>query len=657
MHRIHIFILLYYFSIFCFSENGIAQEKERDIQEFSLEDLLNIQISTASKYQQSVNDAPASVTIITSEDIERYGYRTLEEVFMSVRGFYVSNDRNYGYVGSRGFSRPTDYNNRILLMIDGHVMNERMYGAAYIDATLGIDLKGVERIEIVRGPGSSLYGTSAMFAVVNIMTKQSATTDGAKFSVESGSYDRFESSILLGNEINNGVEFYFSQIWGNIKGQDLYYEEYDDPATNKGVAKGLDWERYYGLQSTFKYHNFKIMGLYSTRDKGIPTGSWEMLFNHPDARTKDDHAYVELMYHRDISAGKNIKFRFYFDRYYYEGTYPYEDEPTWYDRNDNRWIGGELQFRWDVKSNNRLIFGVEDQIHFRSDYKYWTEYATSFDDNFPHNIFSFYLQDEYQIWKKLSFTLGMRRDYYSTVGSATTPRASIVFNPFKSTTLKLLYGEAFRAPSIYEANYDEPDYWEINPKLRPEKIATAEVVWEQRISEGLYGTMSYFNYKMRDLIDTIELPNGSFQYKNISKVKTYGLEAELNVRLKFGFKGYVSYAYQKAENTLLNIKLTNSPSCIVKAGLSQNVFNRFYAAMELFYESERMTVYDTKTDPYFLTNLNFSTKPMFNHLKLSVKIRDLFNVEYKTPGGFEHLQPAIKQNGWNFIVKMECSFD
>ncbi|MCK4591194.1 MAG: TonB-dependent receptor plug domain-containing protein, partial [Candidatus Latescibacteria bacterium] len=168
MRRITLSLLVFYSGI-CFMGVLYAQETQQDILDIQLEDLLNVKISTAAKYEQTISEAPASVTIITSEDIKRYGYRTLDEVLMSVRGFYTRNDRNYAYMGIRGFSRPGDYDNRILVLINGHTLNENVYGAPFFGTDLGMNLDTIERIEIVRGPGSAVYGTGAMFAVVNVI--------------------------------------------------------------------------------------------------------------------------------------------------------------------------------------------------------------------------------------------------------------------------------------------------------------------------------------------------------------------------------------------------------------------------------------------------------------------------------------------------------
>lgn len=650
------FLLLY--TTACFIPcGGIAQEDVQDIEDISLDSLLNMQISTAAKYEQRVSEAPASVTIITSEDIERYGYRTLDEVLMSLRGFYVSNDRNYSYVGVRGFGRPTDYNNRILLLVNGHSINEDFYGSASIGTDLDMDLSIVERIEIVRGPGSALYGTGAMFAVINIITKSGNMIDGFRLSAETGSYGELYGSTAFGKELDNGIGILLSGLWGDVKGQDIYYEEYDDPSTNNGIAENLDWDKYYGLLTTVTYGDFTLQGIVTSREKGIPTGAWEMAFNDGSARSLDERRFIELKYDNDVSAGKNIMLRGYFDNYVYKGRYPYEDEPTWFDANHCNWLGSEFQFRWDLQSDNRLVIGAEYQNHLRADYQNWDEDTTYFDDNFPFNVLSIYLQDEYQVMEKLSLTFGIRRDEYSTVESSTTPRCAIIYNPVKSGTLKFLYGEAFRAPNVYEVYYEDPDLAKGNPGLKPEKIRTAEVIWEQRLTDRLFGLASLYSYEMKDLIDqTIDPSDSLSQFQNISKVQAKGLELELNARLKMGFRGYINYIFQNAEDVDLNEKLTNSPDHIVKSGLVYPIFKHLYAALELQYETERITVQETKIDPYLLTNVYLSTKPLFGHLRFSFLIRNLLDVDYSLPGGFEHIQPAIAQNGRNYAVRLEYKF-
>lgn len=630
-----------------------AQENEQNALDLPLDRLLNLQISTAAKYEQTISEAPASVAIVTSEDIERYSYRTLEEVLLSVRGFYVTNDRNYSYLGVRGFSRPTDYNDRILLLLNGHTLNENVYGSALIGTELGIELGAIERLEIVRGPGSVLYGTGAIFAVVNIITKSGAIIDGLKLSAEAGSYGRLHGSAAFGKELDNGMDIFVSAAWAEIKGQDLFFREYDDPSTNYGIAQNLDWDKYYGLLTTITYRGLTLQGIASSREKGIPTGAFGIAFNDDAARSLDQRSLVDLKYDSGISADKNIMVRAYLDHYAYSGTYPYDTNS--FDASDGNWMGNELQFRWDLRPNNRITIGAEYKRNSRVDYRYWNADTTYFNQNFPFNVFSLYVQDEYEAMEDLSFTLGIRRDQYSTVGSSTTPRAAIVYRPGRSGALKLLYSEAFRAPNLYEVNYEDPIAgYKSNPALKPEKIRTAEIVWEQRLSEEFLGVASFYHYEMENLIDQTTDPSDSLvQFRNISEVKAAGLELELTARLKAGLRGYMNHSIQIAKDAGWKNWLTNSPRHMTKVGVECPLLAKVYGAAEMLYESERGTVYGTKTASYFLANVSLSTKPLFHHMKFAFLVRNVFDATYQTPGGYEHKQVGITQNRRNFALKVE----
>ena len=128
----------------------------QSLSDLSLEDLMQIdagQVFGASERLQPAIEAPASVSFITAQEIHRYGYRTLADILRSVRGIYVTNDRNFSFVGARGFGKPGDYNSRILLLINGHRVNDNVFGQAEIGAEFGLDPATFERVEIIRGPG------------------------------------------------------------------------------------------------------------------------------------------------------------------------------------------------------------------------------------------------------------------------------------------------------------------------------------------------------------------------------------------------------------------------------------------------------------------------------------------------------------------------
>ena len=164
-----------------------AAEGPRDLTALPFEQLLTIEVFSASKFVQPSSQAPALVTVITGADIRSFGWRSLGEVARSVRGLYVSYDRNYSYLGARGFLRPGDYNTRFLLLVDGNRINDAVYDQAPVGGEFPVELDLIERIEFVPGPGSSIYGSNAFFGVINVITKKSAELRGVRIAAEAGS--------------------------------------------------------------------------------------------------------------------------------------------------------------------------------------------------------------------------------------------------------------------------------------------------------------------------------------------------------------------------------------------------------------------------------------------------------------------------------------
>ena len=204
-----------------------------------LQDLLSIEVvSTASKFPQSIREAPASITVVTAEEIRRFGYRTLAEALKSVRGFYTTYDRNYTYVGMRGFARPGDYNTRILLLVDGHKLNDGIYDMAPVGTDFPIDIALIDRIEVIRGPGSSLYGTNAVFGVINVVTKTGSARKGARAEVLGGSLGTGGIAASYGQSLGTGLEVLFSGSGYRSTGQSrIHYPEFD---TDQGPGIAVD---------------------------------------------------------------------------------------------------------------------------------------------------------------------------------------------------------------------------------------------------------------------------------------------------------------------------------------------------------------------------------------------------------------------------------
>ena len=245
-----------------------------DLSELSLEELVDLEIDSvfgASRYAQKVTEAPSSVTIVTADEIERYAYRTLADILRSVRGFYVTNDRNYSYLGVRGFSRPGDYNVRVLLLVDGHRLNDNIFGGAYIGTEFPLDVDLIERVEIIRGPSSSLYGTSAFFGVVNVITKRGETLKGVDATAAIGSLDSRKGRVSYGRRFGSGVEMLLSATSYDSEGQRrLFFKEFDDPSTNNGVAKRADSDRLKQIFGKVTFGHFACRGCTARGTKTSP---------------------------------------------------------------------------------------------------------------------------------------------------------------------------------------------------------------------------------------------------------------------------------------------------------------------------------------------------------------------------------------------------
>src|SRR5258705_7843068 len=200
----------------------------------SLEELLSLDIETvygASGFKQIVTEAPASVTIVTSDEIQKYGYRTLADILRNVTGFYVTDDRNYSYLGVRGDGLPGQYNNSISLLIDGHRLNDNIYQGNIIGTGFPLDVDLIDRVEVIRGPNSSLYVASAFLGVINIITKRGREFSNVSAAADVGSYGTYQGRLSYGNKFSNGLEILLSgSLYASHGPKQLFFKEFDNPA-------------------------------------------------------------------------------------------------------------------------------------------------------------------------------------------------------------------------------------------------------------------------------------------------------------------------------------------------------------------------------------------------------------------------------------------
>jgi outer membrane receptor protein involved in Fe transport len=621
-----------------------------------LDELLSIRVSAASKLEQSATRAPGSVAVVTAEEIVRYGYRTLGDVLRSVAGFYVTYDRNYLYLGVRGFSRPTDYNNRVLLLVDGFRINEDFYGSAPMGSDLPIDLRAVDRIEIVRGPGSSAFGGAAMLAVVNIILRKADATSGHEVAIEGGSFGALGASVHGAAERANGLGIAWSVSASDVAGGDLYFPEYDDPATQNGITRDTDWERSAGLTVAASFRDLEITVLATSRDKGIPTGAYESDFGDRDAASSDAWLLFGTRWRRELTSQFAVSLRGSGGTYSYSGVYPSEGL-RYEDSTDNDWWSGEVVGEWTPSAPHRLVAGVELRRNTRADYCSYDDAGTVyFDGDFPNTIRSFYLEHEFQASKKLLISAGLRRDEHERGGSATNPRVSLVLTPNGRDTLKLIYGEAFRPPNVYETFYEDVDLAKGNPNLEPERVKTMEIEWQRRLAGGLVGSIAVYRSRIEDLLDQeLDASDGLLQFRNHETATSRGVEVALSARAGERFSAYASLAQQSTEDAD-GRRLTNSPARQAKLGLSASLGSSWMGALEGLLESGRETIPGSSTSALTLVDANFQWASERRPISVSLRVRNLLGETYYHPAGFEHVQARLRQDGRSFTLRLGYRF-
>jgi iron complex outermembrane receptor protein len=631
-----------FFSLLVCLLAAVASRAGEPQTESPLDELLATPISTAARYDQLMNDTAASVTIITSEEMARYGWHTLADVLSAVRGVYTSYDRGYTYLGVRGMGLPTDYNNRFLVLLDGHPLLEAVSGSIGIGTALGIDLSTLSRIEFVRGPSSVMYGTGAMFGVINLIPKD----EGERSSLMVGAGN---AGMQLGNAraaIRRGdVAASVAAAWQERNGGNLYFPEFDSPQTNGGVVRNRDFDDYRSLMATFRWRRLRMVALNFSRFKGVPTASWGTAFAANEEIT-DGRTLVGLHFDRDLGPGKKLAVRGHFDRFNYHGDYPGDGGYLFQDESISTRVEVETQYVWDPRPNHRVTIGAEWNRSLRSSYRWGDAWNANY-ANEPMNIFSAYAQSEWQPLKNVSVIAGASLDHYTGRDTRyVTPRAAVIARPNSRSTVKLLYGQGFRMPSVYESFYERTPE---DPKLVPEQIRTWELVWDQRLTSDILASGSLFYSHMDDVLRQEFVDGSSVGYENATGIESQGVELQLDYRRRDGIWCYASYSWQRAREN--GAPMPNSPENLIKAGISTPTAHVSQAALEILHSSARRTLDGGLTGDATIANVNL-TRALTRSIDVGVTVRNVFDTRYFLPGGPEHKQDAIEQDGRTFVLRM-----
>ena len=635
-------------------------------------------VYTASKYEQKVTKAPASVSIVTSDEIKKWGYRNFGDIIASLKGFYSTNDRNYGYIGARGFGLPSDYNTRMLLLIDGHRYNDNIFESFYTDEGFPVDVDMIERVEVVRGPSSSLYGTNAFFGVINVITKRGRDLEGVNIKTSYGEFNATKTNLSLGKRFTNGLEAFLSGSFYHSDGNDHFFSrEFLRPAanndlpTNGGFYDNNDSEEAKKLLGKLSYGDFTLEGVMVNRRKDIPTAPFDTVFNNPNTNTVDQAYFYELKYDHTFENQLNIQSRFSYNWYRYTGDYPRfdDDQGLIIDNQDlvrGQWWRGNLEATKIFWDNHKITFGGEFQHDF-------DQYQTNFDrlGNTASNTsqpiqtnsyrWALYAQDEFSITENLTFNAGLRYDYFSIFGDTVNPRLGLIYNPWKSTTFKILYGTAFRAPTQFEIHGVLAGL-QFNPYLKPENLQTAEIIIEHYFNEHLRGEFNFFHTEVDNIISQVKIGNVA-QNQNVDNVHSNGFEFQVEDSWDNGFQARFSYSWQNTEYSSDDARLPNSPEHMLKLNLIVPLWqDKVFLGFENRYMSGRKVQPKNNGEPAgnvgdnVISNLTIFTRNWVKGLELSAGAYNLFDERYFDPGSTDHKQIGILQDGVTFRLKASMDF-
>ncbi|MEW9898629.1 TonB-dependent receptor [Chitinivorax sp. PXF-14] len=566
---------------------GTATAAESDEEDLALAfgDTASISLATGSK--QTLRRAPAVASVITADEIKAMGATDLDEVLETVPGMHVTRTPVVWqpiYVMRGIASSPT---NPQILMLQNGVPMTTLYTGDKGNMWGGLPLDNIARIEIIRGPGSALYGADAYAGVINIITKTAADIDGTEFGVRDGAFRTRDVWLQHGGQLGPVAMAGYLR-WGKTDGEHETIEA--DAQTGRDKVFGTHASLAPGPVSTgrdaldagldLSLDKWRLRAGYKLRDK-LQTGAGVASSLDPDSygksqRITSDLSWADPQLANDWGAGATLSYLSWMERT--DDTnlmlsppgsrFPLGSFPDGFIGGPNRWerqlrLSGFTTYTGFAGHSIRLGAGHDDLNLYKTTTNknnlltprgpQPTGPVIEYSDIQPHitphrrkNDYA-YLQDEWQLARDWAVTAGLRHDRYSDFGGTTNPRAALVWDASLNLTAKLLYGKAFRAPAFIEA-YGINPVNSGNPGLKPESIQTRELALAWQARKNLQLSLNLFRYDMKDVIRVVANPVAGTggTYQNIGAQRGHGGELEAGWDVDSRLRVSANYAYQRS---------------------------------------------------------------------------------------------------------------
>lgn len=638
------------------------------------------EIVAASRMSERVEQAPSSVSIVSRREIQSFAYPTLAEALRGQPGVYAWDDRSYVTVGIRALGRLGSYGNRVLVLSDGLPTNDNWIGSSYVGYDALTDLSDVERIELVRGPGSVLYGTNAFSGVINVVSRERppGVSTGVSTSLDGVARARVRSDAPLGH---NG------HVWSSLaaargEGRDHYFPEYTGELPG-GVVRDRDGFVAGTVHGGARYEWLAAQWSLHSHSKQVPTGGYDTHIADPRMRQRDSRAFLELRAEPEISRVVSLMTRAHLNVYRFLGLYPRvpAEGGLEVDAYHGQWVALEQRVRIAPSPGLRFTFGGEAQLHFQVAQTAQDADGVFLDDEHPYQVSALYALADADLSRSMRVSAGARYDAYSSFGGSLSPRAALIVTPYPEGILKIMGGEAFRAPSVYELYYNDGGFTQVaSPDLDPESVTSAEVEHSHRFSPTVVGTAAAYANHVRSLINPIGHGDAEdpLRYDN-SDVPLFVLGSEVGLRRDFrhGIMLGASYGFAYArflagpslsdlasfESDPTKRRVANAPMHLASLRGTAPLLTRAVAAStRLSLEGSRYdrneNVADPpqrRTRPAVIWDIVLSGEAPRSGLVYAVGVYNAFDWRYSLPATVEMRQSALVQNGRTFLASVETS--
>lgn len=612
-----------------------------DAIDMSLEELTEVRIVSTPKFAESPDRIPSAVSVLTYDDIRTYGWLTLGEALRSLQGFNITDDHTYAYPGIRGVAQPGDYRPRMQILVDGISVNDNLYASVPVDSAFPLDMGLVERIEVIRGPSASVYGGDAMFGVINVVTRGgsgSAGVSGSEVAATAGSGRDHRLRATWSGQAGS-VDALLSASGFRAHGRSLRVDDLGDDIARLHRLGGEEGEQVF-LRA--RGADWRVSMIHAERDRRIPTGSYGTIPNDGGHVESDGYDLFGLAKDWRLGAMTVLQQQFFSGRYRYDGTFPYDyspDDPRLInvDKGRGNWWGLENRLVHAGFDGHRLIAGFEYRVESRQDQRNFDKgygcfdapgAPTCLDDRRDGRQLTFLAQDEIAVGTGKTLTLGLRHDRLGGRGSFTSPRLGYIHDAGAPGLFKVLYGSAFRVPTVYERAYVTPTFVYGNPALKAEKMKSIEVSWEKQFDPGQRLTASAYRFEVERMISTDSDTGLAY---NSGKVRAAGLEMEYERRWRGGVHLRAGVSLQHADGDFG--RLDNSPRRMAKFNFALPVgLPDLKAGFEGQWIDRRGAAFGKASVPsHALANLHLSYRPAGRPWDVALGIHNLFDRRYADP--------------------------